>query len=98
MKTKINQGKKSKIYINEEIVHVHGLELNIVTGQIIPKWSVEAMKSESDSQKAIFIDTYKLMLKLVYKSKIYRIAKTLLKNKKFEALILPDLKTIIKLQ
>ena len=56
------------------------------------------MKSQSDSQKAIFIDTYKLMLKLVYKSKIYRIAKTLLKNKKFEALILPDLKTIIKLQ
>lgn len=56
------------------------------------------MKSQSDSQKAMFIDTYKLMLKLVYKSKIYRIAKTLLKNKKSGALILPDLKTIIKSQ
>ena len=56
------------------------------------------MKSQSDSQKAIFIDIYEQILKLLYKSKIYRIAKTLLKNKKFGGLILPDLKTIIKLQ
>lgn len=56
------------------------------------------MKSQSDSQKAIFIDIYKLILELLYKSKIYRIAKTLLKNKKCGGLILPDLKTIIKLQ